>query len=171
MIAPVLLIAVVLHIKPTLAYLEASMSEVVNTFFPTKVETELEEDLEGDVKKSITVEYTGTTAGYVRVQLVPELRDKEGNLVAEQISMDDFEFSKGDMTNWIESDGYYYYKKVVQPSENHPKLQLPITNISVKDLGSYKENIPVLSVLVQTVDELHVEEAWKVTLSGGVIES
>ena len=168
-IAPVLLVVMIWNIKPTWAYLTESVTEVVNTFFPTNVEGEIKEELDGNVKESITVEYTGSTAGYVRIKLVPEIKDKKGNIVLNPISIDDFTYAKGDMTNWFLKDGYYYYKLVVKPADKNPELVFPFTNIKAPtvDAGCTAS----LTVLAQTVDEIHVEDAWGVILNNGVIES
>ncbi len=171
-VAPLLLVITVWNIQPTFAYLAENVPEVLNNFMPTKVPGKIEEEIEGNVKKSIAVEYQGNTAGYVRVKLVPEYQDDKGNLLVNKISMEDFTFENEiKKSNWIEKDGYYYYKSLVQPAaigESNPRLQFPFKNIKAP---AEKEGMnAALNVLVQTVDELHVEKAWGVTLINGVIE-
>ena len=171
-VAPLLLVLTIWNIQPTFAYLAENIPEVLNGFRPTNVKGEIEEDIEGEVKKSVLVEYKGNTAGYVRVKLVPEYRDDEGNLTVEPISIKDFTYDNEIGTSdWFEKDGCYYYRLLVQPAkgdESNPKLQFPFKNITAP--VSKEGNTAVLNVLVQTVDELHVEEAWKVIVTDGVIK-
>ncbi len=165
-ITPVLLVVMIWNIKPTFAYLMESIPAVINTFHPTNVESEVKEDIEGEVKKTVKVQYNGNTEGYVRVKLIPEYRDADGNLALEEISLSDFSYdTDATNTDWFEKDGYYYYKYVAKP--DCADLALPLSNIEAPT--STDGNTAILSVLVQTVDELHVKDAWKVTLDNGVI--
>ena len=89
----------------TLAYLVTQTDPVVNTFTPADVSTEIKETFVNNVKSSITVENKGDIPVYVRVALVGNWCDSDGNVV--EPWNDSVDINNSD---WIEgSYGYFYY--------------------------------------------------------------
>ena len=72
-----------LAVGTTFALLKASTAPVENTFTAAKSGTDIVEKLDGSQKKSIVVKNTGTAVSYVRVKLVMNWVDENGNVSAE----------------------------------------------------------------------------------------
>ena len=74
-----LLLIAAAAIGGTMAYLTAETPQVVNTFTPAEVTTEITEDFDGKVKERIEVKNTGDIAAYIRVKLVTYRVNEAGN--------------------------------------------------------------------------------------------
>lgn len=103
----------------TVAFLVTSTNSVENVFTPANLDTDIVEVVEGNVKKSITVKNNGNVPVYVRVAIIGYyVDDKTGNIVAPWDGTPDY-----DKTYWtLESDGFYYYKRILQPNESTANL-------------------------------------------------
>lgn len=128
----VLLVAVIL-VGGTMAYLFATDSPLINTFKLAHVDTEIEEKpQEGtEANKEPYVTNTGSSPVYIRAKAV--VVTQEGSPVA--VSNDQVTF-KYDTENWTkDSDGYYYYKVILQPrkteTEAFPQTSPLFTGLTV----------------------------------------
>lgn len=118
----------------TMAWFTAESGEVVNTFKAGTVKIELHDDFSqeegkdvlnvnpGDAyDKIVYVENTGTKRAYVRVKLTPEWDLAEGKAFPEGFSNNTLSPAKlselGD--NWIKIGDWYYYKNIVEPTEEN----------------------------------------------------
>lgn len=147
-----------LAVGTTFALLKASTDPVENTFTAAKSGTDIVEELDGNQKKSIVVKNTGTAVSYVRVKLVMNWVDENGNVSAEPVNID----VKYDTTKWFEQDGIYYYKMPVAPdgkTENLLKADSPITEPADKPAGCHLE-VTVLAESIQAAPSKAVEGAW-----------
>ena len=151
-----------LAVGTTFALLKADTDPVTNTFTAAKSGTDIVEELDGNLKKSIIVKNTGTAVSYVRVKLVMNWVDGDGNVSAEPVNITvDY-----DNTNWFEQDGIYYYKMPVAPegkTENLLQENSPITEPTDKPAGCHLE-VTVLAESIQAAPSAAVEGAWKVTV-------
>lgn len=149
-----------LAVGTTFALLKASTAPVENTFTAAKSGTDIVEELDGNQKKSIIVQNTGTAVSYVRVKLVMNWVDENGSVSATPVNITvDY-----DNTNWFEQDGIYYYKMPVAPdgkTENLLKADSPITEPADKPAGCHLE-VTVLAESIQAAPSAAVEGAWKV---------
>lgn len=146
-----------LAVGTTFALLKASTAPVENTFTAAKSGTDIVEELDGNQKKSIVVKNTGTAVSYVRVKLVMNWVDENGNVSATPVNITvDY-----DNTNWFEQGGIYYYKMPVAANngETTNLLQKPITEPADKPAGCHLE-VTVLAESIQAAPSKAVEGAW-----------
>lgn len=146
-----------LAVGTTFALLKASTAPVENTFTAAKSGTDIVEELDGNQKKSIVVQNTGTAVSYVRVKLVMNWVDENGSVSATPVDITvDY-----DNTNWFEQDGIYYYKMPVAANngETTNLLQKPITEPADKPAGCHLE-VTVLAESIQAAPSKAVEGAW-----------
>lgn len=147
-----------LAVGTTFALLKESTAPVENTFTAAKSDIKIDEDVTGGQKKSIIVQNTGTAVSYVRVKLVMNWVDDNGNVSATPVNITvDY-----DNTNWFEQDGIYYYKMPVAPdgkTENLLKADSPITEPADKPAGCHLE-VTVLAESIQAAPSKAVEGAW-----------
>lgn len=146
-----------LAVGTTLAYLKANTSPVTNTFTAAKSDIKIDEDVTGGQKKSIIVQNTGTATSYVRVKLVMNWVDEEGNVVSGG-SLPTVTLNKSD---WFMKDGIYYYTKPVAPEGKTTNLLQegsPIKQESAPD--GYHLEVTVLAESIQAAPSTAVEGAW-----------
>ncbi|MBR5224192.1 MAG: hypothetical protein IKV90_00820 [Clostridia bacterium] len=104
----------------TLAYLLDTTKTVENTFTPVKVTCEVDEpgwSNGGSTKSDVSIKNTGTTDAYIRVAVVGNWYNADGNIIAPHT------VDLGTPNGWTKgSDGYYYHTAPVAPGENTSKL-------------------------------------------------
>lgn len=146
-----------LAVGTTFALLKASTAPVENTFTAAKSGTDIVEELDGNQKKSIVVQNTGTAVSYVRVKLVMNWVDESGNVSATPVNITvDY-----DNTNWFEQDGIYYYKMpVAAKGETTNLLKDPITQPNAP-AGCHLE-VTVLAESIQAAPSTAVQQSWGV---------
>ena len=153
-----------LAVGTTFALLKANTEPVTNTFTAAKSGTDIVEELDGSLKKSIIVKNTGTAVSYVRVKLVMNWVDENGSVSATPVNITvDY-----DNTNWFEQDGIYYYKMPVAPdgkTENLLKADSPITEPADKPAGCHLE-VTVLAESIQAAPSAAVQQSWGVGVGG-----
>lgn len=89
----------------TLALLKQRTDELKNTFELGNVETEIDEDGEGTVKKS-RIKNVGENDCYVRVRVTISPAE-----AATEINLTGKDEANWDWSQWSNGDGYVYYKK------------------------------------------------------------
>ena len=133
-----LLIVFVFIIGYTIAYYTSS--DKFNNLFKTGTyKMVVQETFESPEKwkpgdttsKNIYAFNKGTTSAAVRMKLTPSWTDKNGNPL-ELTDIDDNEvalinFATGWESDWIYSDGYYYYNTALNPNESTPFLIKSVT--------------------------------------------
>ena len=152
-----------LAVGTTFALLKANTEPVTNTFTAAKSGTDIVEELDGGQKKSIIVQNTGTAVSYVRVKLVMNWVDDNGNVSAEPVDI-----TPSITDNWFEQGGIYYYKMPVAPVDAKPNnvttnlLKTPIEQSNAPE--GYHLEVTVLAESIQAAPSTAVEGAWKVTV-------
>lgn len=145
-----------LAVGTTFALLKASTAPVENTFTAAKSGTDIVEKLDGSQKKSIVVKNTGTAVSYVRVKLVMNWVDGDGNVSAEPVNI-----TPSITDNWFLKDGIYYYKMpVAAKGETTNLLQTPITQ-DAAPVGYHLE-VTVLAESIQAAPSTAVQQSWGV---------
>lgn len=147
-----------LAVGTTFALLKASTDPVENTFTAAKSGTDIVEKLDGNQKKSIVVQNTGTAVSYVRVKLVMNWVDESGNVSAEPVNITvDY-----DNTNWFEQGGIYYYKMPVAANDGVTTnlLKTPITQGTAPE--GYHLEVTVLAESIQAAPSKAVTDSWGV---------
>lgn len=149
-----------LAVGTTFALLKADTDPVTNTFTAAESGTHIDEKLDGNQKKSIVVQNTGTAVSYVRVKLVMNWVDGDGNVSAEPVNI-----TPSITDNWFEQDGIYYYKMPVAANggetTNLLQANSPITEPTDKPAGCHLE-VTVLAESIQAAPSKAVTESWGV---------
>lgn len=145
-----------LAVGTTFALLKANTDPVENTFTAAKSGTDIVEKLDGNQKKSIVVKNTGTAVSYVRVKLVMNWVDENGNVSAEPVNI-----TPSITDNWFEQGGIYYYKMpVAAKGETTNLLQTPITQDAAPE--GYHLEVTVLAESIQAAPSTAVQQSWGV---------
>jgi len=145
-----------LAVGTTFALLKANTDPVTNTFTAAKSGTDIVEKLDGSQKTSIAVKNTGTAVSYVRVKLVMNWVDENGNVSAEPVNI-----MPSITDNWFLKDGIYYYKMpVAAKGETTNLLQTPITQDAAPE--GYHLEVTVLAESIQAAPSKAVQQSWGV---------
>lgn len=143
-----------LAVGTTFALLKANTEPVTNTFTAAKSGTDIVEKLDGSQKTSIAVKNTGTAVSYVRVKLVMNWVDDNGNVSAEPVNI-----TPSITADWFEQDGIYYYKMPVAAKDFTTNLlKTPITQDAAPE--GYHLEVTVLAESIQAAPSAAVEGAW-----------
>lgn len=183
-----LLLILCVSVGGTAAYLIHSSSPVVNTFIPSKITTDIEEKLDGDVKSNVKVKNTGDTEAYIRSAVVITWQDKDGNVYGQmpKACMEstckhascgaDYAIQYNLVTSgegWIKSsDGFYYWTKPVlsqaENSENCTTGTLITTCKPLKDAPAdgYYLNVEIIGSGIQSKPTSVVASNWSSGVSG-----
>ena len=155
-----LVLILVCTVGGTVAYLVTHTDPVVNTFTPGKVSCQVEEEFKDNdtVKTKAVIKNTGNVPAYIRVAVVVNTIDAQGNITGmADLSQDDWL----NTANWTEgSDGFYYYKGVVQPGEKTDNLLK--TGINLDGI-----QVTILASAIQSMPDAAVEEAWQMSYDSG----
>lgn len=159
-----------LAVGTTFALLKANTAPVENTFTAAKSETYIDEVLEGRQKTSIKVKNTGTATSYVRVKLVMNWVDGNGNIV----SGDNLpNVTLNSDNSWFPgSDGIYYYKMPVAANngETTNLLQMPITEPTEGKPDGCHLEVTVLAESIQAAPSQAVTDSWGVDVNPATSE-
>ncbi len=156
-----------LAVGTTLALLTAHSKPVENTFQAAKSDITIDEDVKNGEKSSIEVKNIGTATSYVRVKLVMNWVDENGNVVSGG-SLPKVKLNESD---WFVKDDIYYYTKPVALNEKTTNLLQegePITEPKEKPEGCHLE-VTVLAESIQAAPSTAVEGAWAVTVVNGAL--
>lgn len=140
----------------TVAFLVTHTDQIVNTFQPTDVTCEINEEFNDNntVKTSAVVENTGKIPAYIRVAVVANTVDAEGNITgAADVS------NKLAGSGWTKVGDYYYYNGVVKPNETTGNLLAE--GIDLNDI-----QVTILASAIQAEPTNAVAEAWDVQFDG-----
>ena len=147
-----------LAVGTTFALLKANTVPVTNTFKAATSEIKIEEKTDNGIKSEICVKNEGTATSYVRVKLVCNWVDKDGNVSATPVPAPT-------ITNndWFVKDGIYYYKMPVALNDLTSNLLdgNPIKQPEDAPDGYHLE-VTVLAESIQAAPDTAVKDAWKV---------
>lgn len=145
-----------LAVGTTFALLKANTDPVENTFTAAKSDIKIDEDVTGGQKKSIIVKNTGTAVSYVRVKLVMNWVDENGNVSAEPVNI-----TPSITDDWFLKDGIYYYKMPVAAKDFTTNLlKTPITQDAAPE--GYHLEVTVLAESIQAAPSKAVTDSWGV---------
>lgn len=151
-----IILILVMAIGGTVAFLVTHTDQIVNTFQPTDVTCEINEEFNDNntVKTSAVVENTGKIPAYIRVAVVANTVDAEGNITgAADVS------NKLAGSGWTKVGDYYYYNGVVKPNETTGNLLAE--GIDLNDI-----QVTILASAIQAEPTNAVAEAWDVQFDG-----
>lgn len=153
-----LVLLLTLAVGGSLAWL-VSNDNVTNSMVPGNVPITIDEKINGTTKESITIQNTGNIDAYIRVAVVANKVDKDGNITVGTAPT----LELG--ADWQKlDDGYYYYKGVVAPKASTTTLgSIDFTDAEVNILA---ESIQVLGGV--TSDGSASVDAWKASFDGSI---
>lgn len=132
-----LVLLLTLAVGGSLAWL-VSNDKVTNSMVPGNVPIEIVEQKDGTIKKSITIKNTGNIDAYIRVAVVANKVDKDGNITVGTAPTLNLNTEKWQLL----PDGYYYYKGVVAPGA------------STESLGSIDFTDAEVNILAESIQAL-----------------
>ena len=148
-----LVLILVCTVGGTVAYLVTHTDPVVNTFTPGEVSCQVDEKFNEDntMKTEAVVKNTGNVPAYIRVAVVANTIDAQGNISGMETLPDGWLNTE----NWAEGDGgFYYHKGVVQPGDVTANL-LTAAGIDLTGI-----QVTILASAIQSMPDAAVEEAW-----------
>ena len=159
-----LILIICLAVGGTVAFIVTQTQAVKNTFTPSDVTVDIQEEFNGSIKKNVNVKNTGDTDAYIRVKLVTYMADSEGNPIAENASKPSFH--PGSDWSYCKSDDTYYYVKPVAPNGTTSDL---IGSEGITLING--QVVEVLAEGIQSVPDNAVGEAWPaVEVVDGVLQ-
>lgn len=160
----VLLIAVLLLITTavgsTAAFLVTKTGPVVEDFAYAQVSCQ--------VTDTMGVKNTGTAQAYIRASYAVNWLDGEGHIAAAVPESYSCDLVKDPQDAWVEGgDGYFYYPYPVDPGDEAPSLLT--CSPSYPEDPAYTLSVEVVAEAIQSNPAEAAEEAWGVTVSGGML--
>ena len=164
-----LVLLLALAVGGTVAWLNARMPKVTNTFTPAHVTCEVEEafDKTTGVKTDVNVKNTSDIDVYIRVKLVTYRTNDAGQHIGGTAELPAFTLGE----NWVEKDGYYYYTLPVAPGKT-PAANLAdkmTLTASYDDADGGKQALDVMAEAIQSTPEEAVADAWGVRIAQGSV--
>ena len=165
-----LLLVIGMVVGGTVAWLSTKSAPITNTFLPSKVACQVQEEFNSTtgVKTNVNVENTGDIDAYIRVKLVSYRTNDAGQHIGGTAELPEFNLGKG----WVEHGGYYYYTKPVKPNQKPEAALTKEMKLKVNCDGADggHQAIDVMAEAIQSTPAKAVKEAWGVdpeTLSQG----
>lgn len=157
-----LLLAVVITVGGALAYVFTSSGPVINIFDPGSVNVNVYENITNGVKSDVKVTNTGETEAYVRVAVVINWQDADGNVYfgTPTGAKADIEWNLTNSSWFNGGDGYYYYSSPVSVGYSTENLINSCKMTSTAD--GYKLVVEIIAEAIQITPSTVVEEAWPV---------
>ena len=173
----------VVGVGVTLAYVFASTGNVVNTFTPSKVACAVVENnsatentgnpVNVESKSNVMIKNTGDTEAYIRVAVIFTLKNATtGNVLAispDKLNTcysidwsDNFDGPNNAERTWVklESDGFYYYKKPIQPGYLTDPLISSCTPIPANIPEGYVLSVEIVASAIQSTPANVVGDNW-----------
>ena len=138
-----LVLLLALAVGGTVAWLNSSSGPVTNTMSPGQVPITINETFNGATKSGVTVTNDGNIDAYIRVAIVANAVDKDGNIIAGK-APDYVSWVNTDDWQLLEDDGYYYYKGAVAPDGTTEQLFKGDVKVTGGELNILAESIQVL---------------------------
>ena len=152
-----LVLILVCTVGGTVAYLVTHTDPVVNTFTPGEVSCQVEEKFEGNnVKTEAVVKNTGNVPACIRVAVVANTIDAQGNITG----METLPAGWLNTEDWTKSGDFYYYKGVVQPGD-------VTDNLLNADINLEGIQVTILASAIQSMPDDAVNKAWKMSYNTG----
>lgn len=141
-----LLLISVLTIGGTFAWLSFKTGPVNNSFAKGSVPIVPEEKLDGQVKKSVTIQNTGNFPALIRLSITANRIDEAGNIIG-----GDPIFLPVNSNDWDCVNGFYYYKGIVQPNGE-------TSNLFTQDVDYTGMEINIMAQSVQASGNFGTDE-------------
>lgn len=115
---------VVVAVGGTFAWLTSKPDMLNNSFTVGTVSVEVDEELDGNTKKNVTIKNTGSSDAYIRATVVYNWVNANGDMLYGEPPYENIDYSVSyNTTDWIQgSDGYWYYKYKVASNASTKNL-------------------------------------------------
>ena len=150
------------------AYTMHHTQDLVNTFLPARVDSEVVEKFDGNAKSEIKIQNTSNVEAYLRMKIITYWQDSKGNIVA--IPPETLTPSI-DGANWFLRDGYYYYKHPVPAGATTPdnllkaSIEMTVKTEVVNDVTyTYYPVVEIVSEAFQSRPANAVQTNWGVSV-------
>ena len=168
-----LLLAVIVAVGGTIAYIFTSSDPVVNTFTPVEIDNEIHENLVENVKSDVQIKNTGSIDAYIRAKVIVTWQNAAGEVytkkpVSNLENPADYNYTIEYGTNWTKiPDGaeYWYYKSSVAPGEFTTELITSATPAESAPADGYTLHIEILSQAIQSEPVDAIKAAWGVEIA------
>ena len=153
-----IILVVVMTIGGTVAFLMDSTESVVNKFTPASSGITIEEKVKENCKTEIAVKNTGDIGAYIRVSLVANYYDENGNITGGAAVPD---FTLNSEKWFLGNDGYYYYMQPVAAGNVTDNLLASESKMQLED----NMQVTVLAQSIQASPTSVVHDKWGVTVN------
>lgn len=168
-----LILAVVLAIGGTLAYIIANTASVENKFTPGEVRCEVVEQFEKPhkVKSDVKIKNTGNTAAYIRATYVVTWQKEDGTVNGKMpVAGTDYTIEFAENTGWELIGDYWYYTSPVAAGGETGVL---IASCKLAEGAAvpkdYHLSVEIIASAIQSEPKSVVAEKWKVNVVDGKI--
>lgn len=166
-----LILAVVLAIGGTLAYIIANTASVENKFTPGEVRCEVEETFKDNVKSDVKIKNTGNTAAYIRATYVVTWQKDDGTVNGKMpVVGTDYTIVFADNTGWELIGDYWYYTSPVAAGGETGVLiaSCKLAEGAAVPTG-YHLSVEIIASAIQSEPASVVAEKWHVAVDNGKI--
>ena len=177
----IVLVIVVTSISAVVAYMIKRSDEVKNTFVPAKIDYNVVENFDGEIKTSVKVQSTSNVDTYIRVKVITYWQDSKGNIVGRTSPTVGFTANNGGAWKYNTDDWLYdatnqtfYYKTTLAPHATTDDILnltgafggIELESVTEGDAVKFTYH-PVVTFIVEGVQanpNNAVTECWGVTL-------
>ena len=157
-----LVLLLTLTVGGSLAWL-VSDDDVTNTMVPGQVPIQINETVSNNVKSDVTVTNNGNIQAFIRVAIIANAVDEQGNVTTVG-NKPSFKVSSA----WTAIDDYYYYNGIVEPNGTTAPLFTDKVSFDGGEINILAESIQVLggrqydgSASVDAWGVVYSNDTWK----------
>ena len=154
-----LVLLLTLAVGGSLAWL-VSNDDVTNSMEPGKVPITINETVNGTTKTSVTVTNNGNIQAFIRVAIIANAVDKNGDIIVGTAPTYTVDSSK-----WTQIGDYYYYNGIVEPNGTTAPLFTGDVSFAGGEINILAESIQVLGGV--SGDGKASFDAWGHTFANG----
>lgn len=166
-----LILAAVLAIGGTLAYIIANTVSVENKFTPGEVRCEVEETFKNNVKSDVKIKNTGNTAAYIRATYVVTWQKDDGTVNGKMpVVGTDYTIEFAENSGWKLIGDYWYYTSPVAAGGETGVLiaSCELAEGAAVPTG-YHLSVEIIASAIQSEPASVVAEKWHVAVDNGEI--
>ena len=166
-----LILAAVLAIGGTLAYIIANTEEVKNKFTPGEVRCEVLEDFDKITKSNVRIKNTGNTAAYIRATYVVTWQKDDGTVNGKMpVVGTDYTIEFAENSGWKLIGDYWYYTSPVAAGGETGVLiaSCKLAKGTAVPTG-YHLSVEIIASAIQSEPASVVAEKWHVAVDNGKI--
>lgn len=166
-----LILAAVLAIGGTLAYIIANTVSVENKFTPGEVRCEVLEDFDKITKSNVRIKNTGNTAAYIRATYVVTWQKDDGTVNGKMpVVGTDYTIEFAENSGWELIGDYWYYTSPVAAGGETGVLIASCKLVEGAAVPTgYHLSVEIIASAIQSEPASVVAEKWHVAVDNGKI--